>query len=93
MNSLLIHKGIYAQDEFQQLFIEWVKKEQSKKAVPATSPAPRPLSLRKDFVPAGMLAERTFSSRDCRYHTVRTRNYKLAALSSGGLDFPTSKPK
>jgi hypothetical protein len=32
MHSLLIHKGIYAQDEFQQLFIEWVKKEQSKKA-------------------------------------------------------------
>jgi hypothetical protein len=31
MNTLLIHKGIYTQDEFQDLFIEWVKKEQSKK--------------------------------------------------------------
>jgi hypothetical protein len=29
--SLLIPKGIYAQDEFQQLFIEWLKKEQSRK--------------------------------------------------------------
>ena len=32
MNTLLIHKGIYTQDEFQQLFTEWVKKEESKKA-------------------------------------------------------------
>jgi hypothetical protein len=32
MNSLLIHKGMYAEDEFQQLFIERVKKEQSRKA-------------------------------------------------------------
>ena len=32
MNSLLIHKGIYTQDEFQQLFVEWVKKEVAKKA-------------------------------------------------------------
>ena len=32
MNTLLIHKSIYTQDEFQQLFVEWVKKEESKKA-------------------------------------------------------------
>ena len=32
MNTLLIHKGIYTQDEFQQLFVEWVKKEEAKKA-------------------------------------------------------------
>ncbi len=32
MNSLLIQKGIYAQGEFEQLFAEWVKKEESKKA-------------------------------------------------------------
>ena len=32
MNSLLIRKGIYTQDEFEQLFAEWVKKEESKKA-------------------------------------------------------------
>jgi hypothetical protein len=31
MNTLLIHKGIYTQSEFEGLFIEWVKKEQSKK--------------------------------------------------------------
>jgi len=27
MNSLLIHKGIYTQEEFQQLFIEWASKQ------------------------------------------------------------------
>jgi hypothetical protein len=32
VNTLLIHKGIYTQDEFQQLFVEWVKKEEAKKA-------------------------------------------------------------
>lgn len=32
MNTLLIHKGIYTQSEFQQLFVEWLKKEESKKA-------------------------------------------------------------
>jgi hypothetical protein len=32
MNTLLIHKGIYSQDEFQQLFAEWVKKQEPKKA-------------------------------------------------------------
>ena len=32
MNTLLIHKGIYTQDEFEHLFVEWVKKEESKKA-------------------------------------------------------------
>jgi hypothetical protein len=32
MNTLLISKGTYTQNEFQQLFTEWVKKEESKKA-------------------------------------------------------------
>ena len=32
MNTLLIHRGIYTQDEFQQLFVEWVKKEEAKKS-------------------------------------------------------------
>ena len=32
MNSLLIHKNIYTQDEFEALFVEWVKKEEQKKA-------------------------------------------------------------
>jgi hypothetical protein len=31
MNTLLIHRGIYTQEEFQQLFVEWVKKEEAKK--------------------------------------------------------------
>src|SRR6266436_2276320 len=31
MNTLLIHKGIYSQQEFEKLFVEWVKKEESKK--------------------------------------------------------------
>jgi hypothetical protein len=30
MNTLLIHKGIYTQQEFQQLFVEWAMKEESK---------------------------------------------------------------
>jgi hypothetical protein len=32
MNTLLIHKGIYTQEEFQTLFVEWVEKEQRRKA-------------------------------------------------------------
>jgi hypothetical protein len=32
MNTLLIHKGIYTQEEFQALFVEWVEKEQIRKA-------------------------------------------------------------
>jgi hypothetical protein len=31
MNTLLIHKGIYTQQEFQDLFVEWVRKEERKK--------------------------------------------------------------
>ena len=31
MNTLLIHKGIYTQEEFQTLFVEWVEKEQKRK--------------------------------------------------------------
>lgn len=31
MNTLLIHKGIYSQIEFQDLFVEWVRKEVRKK--------------------------------------------------------------
>jgi hypothetical protein len=32
MNSLLIHKGVYTQAEFQRLFTEWFQKEENKKA-------------------------------------------------------------
>ena len=32
MNTLLIHKGVYTQEEFQALFIEWVEKEQRRKS-------------------------------------------------------------
>jgi hypothetical protein len=31
MNTLLIHKEIYTQQEFQELFIEWATKEEEKK--------------------------------------------------------------
>ena len=31
MNTLLIHKGIYTQQEFRTLFVEWVEKENKKK--------------------------------------------------------------
>jgi hypothetical protein len=37
MNSLLIHKGIYTEQELQALFVEWIEKEQKRKV-----PAPRP---------------------------------------------------
>lgn len=30
MNTLLIQKGIYVQKEFEDLFVEWVKKEVSR---------------------------------------------------------------
>jgi hypothetical protein len=30
MNSLLICKGVYTHQEFQQVFTEWVEKEQKK---------------------------------------------------------------
>jgi hypothetical protein len=32
MNSLLIDKGVYSAEEFEQIFIEWVAKELRKKA-------------------------------------------------------------
>ena len=32
MNTLLIRKGIYTQVEFQTLFVQWVEKEQKRKA-------------------------------------------------------------
>lgn len=32
MNSLLIHKGVYTQKEFQVLFQEWAAKETRKKS-------------------------------------------------------------
>jgi hypothetical protein len=32
MNTLLIAKGLYTQEEFQALFVEWVEKEQTRKS-------------------------------------------------------------
>lgn len=32
MNTLLIHKGVYTPAEFENFFIEWVNKEEKKKA-------------------------------------------------------------
>jgi hypothetical protein len=37
MNTLLIHKGVYTQEQFEQLFTEWVRKEERKKARPRAS--------------------------------------------------------
>lgn len=31
MNTLLIQKGVYTQDEFQAVFVEWVQKELRRK--------------------------------------------------------------
>ncbi len=30
MNTLLISKGIYTREEFESLFVEWVRKEQQR---------------------------------------------------------------
>jgi hypothetical protein len=35
MNTLLIHRGVYTQEEFQLLFVEWVEKELRRKATSA----------------------------------------------------------
>jgi hypothetical protein len=46
MNSLLIHKGIYTQEEFGKLFVEWVQKEQRRKArSPHSQTVPSELSV------------------------------------------------
>ena len=44
MNTLLIRKEIYTQDEFQTLFVEWVEKEQKRKA-----PASRHAGLSSEY--------------------------------------------
>ena len=44
MNTLLIHKGIYTHDEFQELFTEWVRKEEKKKARAAAN---KPVNARQ----------------------------------------------
>ncbi len=33
MNTLLIHKGVYTREEFEQVFVEWVQKEQRRKTL------------------------------------------------------------
>lgn len=33
MNTLLIQKGVYSPQEFEQLFTEWAQKERSRKTV------------------------------------------------------------
>lgn len=37
MNTLLMHKGIYTQEEFRVLFVEWVEKEQRRKTPESNS--------------------------------------------------------
>ena len=40
MNTLLIHKGIYTQSEFETQFVEWIEKEHRQSAnQPTTSRA------------------------------------------------------
>lgn len=39
MNTLLIHKGVYTQEEFQKLFVEWVEKEQRRKTPEVRHPS------------------------------------------------------
>ena len=39
MNTLLIHKGIYTHEEFETLFVEWVRKEEDRKAKNASRAA------------------------------------------------------
>jgi len=36
MNTLLIQKGIYTHQEFEQLFVEWIRKEERKKLANAS---------------------------------------------------------
>jgi hypothetical protein len=31
MNTLLVQKGVYTQNEFQNVFVQWVEKEEAKK--------------------------------------------------------------
>ncbi len=40
MNSLLIHKRVYTQEEFEILFVEWMNKEE-RKNTRSTTPASR----------------------------------------------------
>jgi hypothetical protein len=37
MNTLLIQKGVYTREEFQQLFVEWVAKEAKRKSQSPTT--------------------------------------------------------
>src|SRR5271170_1133974 len=58
MNSLLICKGVYTHQEFQQVFTEWVEKEQKKNAqrrmlLPRFPTLP---TLSKDFSPRWITA-------------------------------------
>lgn len=39
MNTLLIRKGVYTQEEFQSVFVEWVKRE-LKRRKPGAAPSP-----------------------------------------------------
>jgi hypothetical protein len=41
MNSLLIHKNIYTQEEFETLFAEWIEKERRKKMRSDSKPVSR----------------------------------------------------
>ncbi|HKS65633.1 MAG TPA: hypothetical protein VJR26_00220 [Candidatus Acidoferrales bacterium] len=44
MNTLLVQKGIYTQKEFEQLFVEWIGKENQKKRRPGAETTARAAS-------------------------------------------------
>ncbi len=44
MNTLLIHKGVYTQQEFQDLFVEWASKERKRDSVASTRSTQRQAS-------------------------------------------------
>jgi hypothetical protein len=46
MNTLLINKGVYTKAEFEDLFIEWVRKDQRKHAKDETPSAEASLAAR-----------------------------------------------
>jgi hypothetical protein len=63
MNTLLINKGIYTKQEYRQLFVEWVEKEERKKARESEATTLRGIALqwrsRVDIVHRRILAVRS----------------------------------
>ena len=75
MNTLLIHKGIYTQEEFQVLFAEWVEKELRRTANTSQRSGVNLVSAGAD---AG---SRAVSHNAFLYRTLCTRTGKSARVS------------